>query len=319
MKKTFTIIEADGTKKKVKVSSDASILTKRDKPTKILFGLVFVLFSFYAFTLLLPFFFLVINSLKEPLLEYTVHLNEGKLFALPEEKMYFENYLKAFTELKVDIGMNEFVYLPEMIFNSLWISLTSIFCGLFASAIGAYPLAKYRFKLRSLIYGICIFNMTIPIIGSTGSMFKLCIDMGIYNTPFYVPLTSFGGFGFNFLILYGFFSNLSWTYAEAVFIDGGGHSTAFFKIMLPQALPPILTLAIMAFIGSWNDYMTTLLYMPNFPTLASGIYKIQDTVSKQGYPRYFAALVVSIVPVIILYASFSDMIMENFTVGGLKG
>ena len=162
--------------------------------------------------------------------------------------------------------------------------------------------------------------MTIPIIGSTGSMFKLCIDMGIYNTPLYIPLTSFGGFGFNFLILYGFFCNLSWTYAEAVFIDGGGHSTAFFKIMLPQAWPPILTLAIMSFIGAWNDYMTTLLYMPDFPTLASGIYRIQKSMTRSGnYPQYFAGLMVSVVPVIVLYASFSDMIMENFTVGGLKG
>ncbi len=318
MKKTFTIIEADGTKKKIKVSNDASILTNRDKPTKVLFAIVFVLFTIYSFTLLFPFFFLLVNSLKGPL-EYINHLNAGELLSFPKT-MHFENYLTAFTEMRMVNSIGEYVYLPEMIFNSLWISFTSIFCGLFASAIVAYPLAKYRFKLRGFIYGICIFNMTIPIIGSSGSMFKLCIDMGIYNTPFYVPLTSFGGFGFTFLILYGFFSNLSWTYAEAVFIDGGGHSTAFFKIMLPQAWPPILTLAIMSFIGSWNDYMTTLLYMPDYPTLASGIYRIQKSMTRSGnYPQYFAGLMVSIIPVIILYASFSDMIMENFTVGGLKG
>ena len=207
-----------------------------------------------------------------------------------------------------------------MFFNSIWISFTTIFCGLTASAIVAYPLAKYRFKLRGFIYGICIFNMTIPVIGSSGSLFKLCVDIGIYNTPLHIILNSFGGFGFNFLILYGFFSNLSWSYAEAVFIDGGGHSTAFFKIMLPQAWPPILTLAIMSFIGAWNDYMTTLLYMPDYPTLASGIYSIQKSMTRNGnYPQYFAGFVVSSVPVIAVDAGFSDMIMTNFTVGGLKG
>lgn len=288
MKKTITIQNNDGTTKKIKISEDASILTHRDKPAKILFGIVFALFALYAFTLILPFFFLIVNSLKGPL-EYINHLNSGDLFSLPK-KMHFENYITAFTELKMVNSIGMYIYLPEMVFNSLWISFTSIGCGLFASAIVAYPLSKYRFKLRGFIYGICIFNMTIPIIGSSGSMFKLCIDMGIYNTPLYVPLTSFGGFGFNFLILYGFFSNLSWTYAEAVFIDGGGHSTAFFKIMLPQAWPPIMTLAIMSFIGAWNDYMTTLLYMPDFPTLASGVYRIQKSMTRNGnYPQYFSA------------------------------
>lgn len=318
MKKTFMIVNADGTQQKIKVSKEGSVLTKRDKPTKILFGIVAVIFTIYAISLLLPFFFLIVNSLKTGL-EYINDLNEGKLLSV-SKSFDFKNYLTAFTEMKMVNSVGEYVYLPEMIFNSLWISFSSVACGLFASAIVAYPLAKYRFKLRGFIYGICIFNMTIPIIGSSGSMFKLCIDIGIYNTPLYVFLTSFGGFGFNFLILYGYFSNLSWTYAEAVFIDGGGHSTAFFKIMLPQAWPPIMTLAIMSFIGAWNDYMTTLLYMPDFPTLASGIYRIQKSMTRSGnYPEYFAGLVVSIIPVILLYASFSDMIMENFTVGGLKG
>lgn len=318
MKKTFTILNPDGTKQKVKVDSDASILTKRGPVTKVLFGIVFVIFSAYAISLLFPFVFLLINAFKGSL-EYINDLNGGTLLSLPES-LKFENFVTAFTRMKMVNTIGEYVYLPTMFFNSIWISFTSIFCGLTASAIVAYPLAKYRFKLRGFVYGICIFNMTIPVIGSSGSMFKLCIDIGIYNTPFFTILTSFGGFGFNFLILYGFFSNLSWSYAEAVFIDGGGHSTAFFKIMLPQAWPPILTLAIMSFIGAWNDYMTTLLYMPDFPTLASGIYSIQKSMTRNGnYPQYFAGLIVSIVPVIVLYASFSDMIMKNFTVGGLKG
>lgn len=317
MKKTITIQNGDGTTTKVRVSEDASILTHRDKPEKILFGVVFVLFLLYSITLLLPFYYLIINSLKGSL-EYINHSKTGDFLFFPME-MHFENYLSVFSELKIPNSVGEDIYLPTMIFNSLWTSFLSIFCGLFASAIVAYPLSKYRFKLRGFIYGICIVNMTIPIIGSTGSMFKLCIDIGIYNTPLYILLTSFGGFGFNFLILYGFFSNLSWTYAEAVFIDGGGHSTAFFKIMLPQAWPPIMTLAIMSFIGAWNDYMTTLLYMPDFPTLATGVYKLQSITRAGNYPKYFAALVISVVPVIALYAGFSDMIMKNFTVGGLKG
>lgn len=318
MKKTYIISKPDGSQTKVKVNEKDSILTKRTPLTKVLFAIVFIIFAIYSITLIFPFIFLLINAFKGSL-EYIDHLNAGTLLKFPKIWL-FDNFIQAFTAMKMVNSIGEYVYLPTMFFNSIWTSIVSVFCGLAASAMVAYPLAKYRFKLRGIIYGICIFNMTIPIIGTSGSTFKLCIDMGIYNTPFFIILTSFGGFGFNFLILYGFFSNLSWSYAEAVFIDGGGPWTAFLKIMLPQAWPPIMTLAIMSFIGCWNDYMTTLLYMPDFPTLASGIYSISKSLTKNGnYPQYFAGLLVSIIPVIILYACFSDMIMKNFTVGGLKG
>lgn len=318
MKKTVKIVQPDGSVIKTKVSADSSVLTKRSKSGKILFGCIFVIFLVYAFSLILPLGFLLINSLKDPL-EYIDDLNAGKLFDFPA-KPIFKNYLTTLSELRMPNTMGEDVYLPVMFFNSIWISVCSIFCGLAASAMVAYSLAKYRFKLRGFIYGICIFNMTIPIIGSSGSMFKFCNDIGIYNTPLFVLLTSFGGFGFQFLLLYGFFTNISWSYAEAVFIDGGGHATAFFKIMLPQVLPPMLTLAIMSFIGSWNDYMTPLLYMPDYPTLASGIYSIQGSMTRTGnYPQYYAGLVVSVLPVIAIFIAFSDTVMQNFTVGGLKG
>jgi ABC-type glycerol-3-phosphate transport system permease component len=184
----------------------------------------------------------------------------------------------------------------------------------------SYVVAKYKFKFCKFLYAFSLVIMMIPIYGSMPANVKVFFSWGLADTPFYL----IGGMGViggtTWLIFTSFMESLPWTYAEAVFIDGGGHGTAFFKIMLPQAWPPMLTLAIMSFIGSWNDYMTTLLYMPDFPTLASGIYRISKSMTRSGnYPQYFAGLVVSIIPVIALYATFSDMIMENFTVGGLKG
>lgn len=296
----------------------ASVLTKRNKGEKILFGIVFAIFVLYAVSLLMPFLYLLINSLKGSL-EYLNDLNAGKTMALPD-KLLFGNYAEAFTSMKMLDSMGEAIYLPEMLFNSILYSGITVAGGVLASSLTAFVLAKYRFKLRGFFYGIAVFSMTLPIIGSTGANFKLVYNLGIYNTWFYPLLTGFGGFGFNFLILYGFFSNLSWSYAEAVFIDGGGHGTAFFKVMLPQASPAILTLAIMSFITAWNDYTTVLLYMPDFPNLASGIYRIKQSLKRGGnYPVYFAGLIVSILPVIALFAAFSDTIMSNFTVGGLKG
>ena len=82
----------------------------------------------------------------------------------------------------------------------------------------------------------------------------------------------------------------------------------------------MLTLTIMAFIGAWNDYQTPLLFMPDFPTMASGIYLAQTSIMRAGdYPLYYAGLVISIVPIVVLFSCFSNTIMKNFTVGGLKG
>ena len=298
---------------------DRKILNKRSKSEKILFGVVLTCFILYACSLILPFFFLITNSLKDGW-EYFYDTLDRQAFKMPD-KLIFENYISALLEMKTTNSLGESIFLLEMLFNSLWFSACLVLSGVVASSITAYIVAKYRFAGRRIIDGIAIFSMTIPVIGTTAAMLKLQNALQIYNSPLLPIFLGFGGFGFNFLVLRGFFANLPWSYAESVFIDGGGHVTAFLKIMLPQAFPCILTLSLMAFIGTWNDYQTMLLYMPDYPTLASGLYKIELSVLRETekYPIYYAGLMLSMVPVIILFAVFSDTIMTNFTVGGLKG
>ena len=306
-------------KRKAMRDNGAHILKVRSKGEKVCFGIVFCLFALYAASLILPFVFLVINSLKGGM-EYIDHMNSGNMVKLPGV-WHFENYIKAFNDMSMLNSVGREIRLPMMFLNSLWNCTLSTFSGVFASALTAYVLAKYKFFGRGFFYGIAIFSMTIPVIGTTAAMFKLVYSFRIYNTPILPLLLNFAGFGFNFLILYGFFSNLSWSYAEAVFIDGGGHATAFFRVMLPQAFPCLLTLFIMAFITNWNDYTTLLLYMPDYPTLASGLYVIEQSIRRDGlkFPEYFAGLIIAIVPILILFSVFSETIMSNLSVGGLKG
>ncbi len=298
---------------------ERTILTRRSKGEKIVFGIVFTIFAIYAVSLMLPFVFMIFNSLKGGE-EYIGDIAVGKTF-FPPVKAFFENYIDAFKALKVtDFNGKEINFL-QMLFNSMWYTILFVGAGVIASSMTAYIVAKYRFRGRRLIDGIAIFSMTIPIIGTTGSALAMYNTLGIYNTPLLPILIGFGGFGFNFLVLRGFFSNLPWSYAESVFVDGGGHMTVFFRIMMPQAKPCLVTLFIMAFITTWNDYQTLLLYMPSYPTLSSGLYLVQRSLTRNPfeYPVYFAGLMVSVVPIAILFSLFSDVIMSNFTVGGLKG
>lgn len=103
-------------------------------------------------------------------------------------------------------------------------------------------------------------------------------------------------------------------------MDGATHFGVFVKVMLPQALPIMSTLVITSAIGAWNDYNTMLLYMPDYPTIASGLFNVSRILPRSGNtPAYYAALVISVVPILILFLCFSDAIMKNFSVGGLKG
>lgn len=300
-------------------AKEVNILSKRSASEKVLFAFVFVIFAIYALSLLFPLFYLFTTSFKESY-AYETDIINGSLFALPKlNALDFKNYSEALSKMFILDTYGREIYLYEMFFNSIWYTLGSSFGGVLVSSFTAYALSKYRFVGRNAIYAVIIFTMTIPIIGSTGSTLKLLSAIGIYNTPFFL-ITALSGFGFNFMILYGFFKSLPWSYAEAVFIDGGGHFTAFFKIMLPQAKASIITLVIMAGIGAWNDYTTSLLYMPDFPTIASGLYRVQEVAVDTGdIPMYFAGLMMSVIPVIVLFSCCSDTIMKNFTMGGLKG
>lgn len=287
---------------------------------KVIFTVVFVLFSIYTLIMLYPFMYLILKSLQNSM-DYkgVTWNNTGSSVPM----FYFKsgltpsNYWTALTGMTQQTANGD-VNLLGMFFNSVWYTGAYIVGGVFASALTAYNLAKYKFPCSGLLYGIAIFSMTIPVIGTTGSMYKFISQIGIYDNPLFVLCTAPAGFGFQFLVLYGFFCNVSWSYAEAVFIDGGGHFTVFFKIMLPQAMPAMTTLGILSFISYWNNYEAVLMYLPSYPTLASGLYVLEQTYT-DNRPAYLAGLVVMTVPVLALFAVFSNVIMSNMSVGGLKG
>lgn len=291
----------------------------RTRVEKCVFTVAFTLFAAYAIIIIYPFIYLLLKSLqnvKDYLGVTWSGVGNPPTFYY-ESGLTPSNFVHAFTQMKQTTSSGE-VGLIGMFINSIWITGIYMVLGVVVSAFTAYNLAKYKFPGSGLIYAIAIFSMTIPIVGNTGSLFKFAVDSGIYDTPLFVVCTAAGGFGFNFIVLYGFFSNVSWNYAEAVFIDGGGHFTAFFRAMLPQALPSMVTLAILQFISYWNNYQTILMYLPSFPTLAAGLY-VLELAMRDNKPVYYASLLVMSIPALLIFSIFSNVIMSNLSVGGLKG
>ena len=87
-----------------------------------------------------------------------------------------------------------------------------------------------------------------------------------------------------------------------------------------MAKGPIIAISIIQLIGLWNDYLTPSIYLPNKPTIAVGLKYLSDTMIQQGnYTLLFATIIIAMIPIITLFCCFSKTIMENTSVGGLKG
>ena len=283
----------------------ADMFRKKTVGQLIVFGIAFVLFAIYAYTILYTSGWAVLASLR-PRRDLM-----NNPFGAPVQ-ISFSNYVSAFNGMKVgNTGM------VLMIINSLWYSIGGTLVNIACATTIAYVVSKYKFVGRGTIYTIAVVVMVLPIIGSLPATYKLVKTLNIHDSPL-ILLTFASGFGFNFIVLYGFFSNVSWSYAEAGLIDGADDFVIFGSIMLPQAIPAILSLFIIAFIGVWNDYQGPLLYLEKMPTLSVGIFLYQEETQANPHILY-AAIVLSMLPIIGLFIGFSETIMTNTVAGGLKG
>jgi len=270
---------------------------------------VFVFFILYSGTLLFAWSWVLIQSLKDPDI-YTV---DKLMFPNP---IYLRNYIDAFENLSdPSSGTNMF----DMIFNSLWYTFGSIIIQMTSAVTVAYVVAKFKFFGRNLLYSVALISMMIPIVGAMPSAYKIYDALGILDNPLIV-LKNLNAFGWNFIVIHGFFKSLSWSYAESAYIDGAGHFKVFLHIMLPQVLIPISALCIMSFINLWNDYMTPLLYFPSYPTLVTGLYLYEDQMGRLlNYPTLFAGVIICVLPVIIVFIAFQDKLLVINIGGGIKG
>ncbi|WP_214626627.1 carbohydrate ABC transporter permease [Paenibacillus agaridevorans] len=280
---------------------------KRTKLQKAVIGLFFVLFVLYALSLIFPFLWTLYNSFKTN----REFFAEGGVWSLPQQWMV-SNYAKVWNEYNM----------VTYFWNSIKLTAIGTAISVLSAAMASYIVAKYDFKLKRVIYITAISVMLIPAIGSISALYKFMNETGLYNTHFGIILLYSSGLGLNFIVLYGFFLGVSWSYAEAAFVDGASDWQVFAKVMIPQAMPALGAVSIITGIGLWNDYFTPWMFLADKDkfTLALGLRQI---VLEQAYaadwPKMFAAMIVATVPILIVYSLFQKTLIENTVAGGLKG
>lgn len=193
--------------------------------------------------------------------------------------------------------------------------------SMMSSLMAAYILSRFRFIGRNFIYSVAVVKQFIPIFGTAGKAFMLLTDLGMIDNYWTIWISGAGGFDYAFLIIYSYFENVDRAYAESAKMDGAGNLTIFFRIMIPLVWPSILVMGLSETIKLYNDYGTSLIYIPNKPTLANGIYALENMSSRQegGLVVYFAAIVLSVIPVTILYSFSQNSIFKISLDGGVKG
>lgn len=279
---------------------------------KIFLVAFFLFFVFEAVFQLYPFLWVINNSLKSTE-EFNSQLSTSSLTTT----WALINYVKVFDEFVV----NGDVYYITMLWNSIWQTGVYLFVNLLASAMIAYALSRYRFPGRGFLYGLLIFTQTIPIIGTGAASYKLRFELGMINNPYTIWFYWMNGFDYSAFIMFGTFVGISKSYSESAELDGANDLQILLKIMLPQVVPLIVALMVTNFVGRWNDYATAQISLNKYPSLAYGmfLYQVGSNWSESGKVTYYAALVMTALPGVLLYAFFQNIIIKNVSVGGLKG
>ena len=280
---------------------------KKSKSEKIVLWITFAIFLAYAVSLVYPLIWIAINAFKTP----------EEFFIYPfkkPESFYWKNFLEAFA---MEYRRTNLV---GMFKNSLILCVGCTFVSVFVPTITAYVISKYDFRGRNFIYSVAIATMLIPTTGTLASLYGLMNDLQLLNKYIGIIIMSSGGFGFNFVMVYGFFRTISWSYAEAAMLDGADDFQIFVRVMIPQVLPSLVAIGIISLINYWNDYFTPYMFLRAHPTVAVGLEKfLQQAESKNEWPKLFAAILISITPMIAIFSVFQKTIMENTVAGGLKG
>ena len=279
---------------------------KRKRKRKKLFIAVAAVLLIYAATMLIPMYFVIVNSLKRPSQFYE------NPWTLPKV-LYLANYRSVF---QLSVGE---VSIFRMYINSIIFTVASTLISCAATTVTAYTVARFDFRGKGLLVSIGIGAMLIPDLGSRSVVYKMYVDLNMIDTWF-ILIQYATPFGMMFLITYSLFKTVSKTYAEAAKIDGANEFHIYWYVVLPMCLPVLVTLAIFSFQGNWNDYVWPLIVTNSAQsrTLTAGLATFSGSYAHQ-YGKQMAGAVLSALPILLIFVLGQKYFIKGIAIGGIKG
>lgn len=232
-------------------------------------------------------------------------------WSLPKE-IRWTNFLIAWENIQIGQGL----------LNTFFVCVGAILCTVPASAMSGYIFARYRSKFTEVIFYAILAGYFVPVQMVLIPLYRLCTNLNLTNTlpGLFLPMTAFG-IPFWTIIYRSFFHGLPGELAEAAWIDGAGHAGIFFRIMLPLAKPATILAVLLVFMGSWSDYLLSLILLndQNLFTMQLRIASFMNSYGTDNMPRYSAAAIIAAAPTVILYVIGHRWILKGTLAGALKG
>jgi multiple sugar transport system permease protein len=253
--------------------------------------------------MLFPAYWMISNSLK----------TDQEIFSIPAtfvpHNITFDAYASTFAD-----------QFPHLV-TSLIVALGTVVVSLIVAVPAAYALAHFHFRLsRVLIFALLLAQM-IPAVTLATPMFLIFNRLNLLNSYTGLILAdSTYAVPFDVLILAAFMQSLPFELVEAAFIDGAGEWGAFFRVMLPLAVPGLVTAGLFAFLFAWGDFLygLTIMTTNDIQPISLSIYTYLGQYSSQ-WNNLMAVATLGAIPAAILLIAFQRYITSGLTSGALKG
>ena len=268
-----------------------------------------VVFAMLSIAWLFPIFEVVINSFKE---NSFVNLNP---FALPNSESFvgLANYVKGMT-------FGNYPFLKSVSY-SLLITVTSVALILLCCSMSAWYIARVNSLVSNAFYYLCLFSMIVPF---QMVMFTLTFtaDQLNLNTPYTIPIVYLGfGAGLAIFMFIGFVKGLPLEIEEAAAIDGCGPIRTFFNVVLPMLKPTLISVGILELMWVWNDYLLPYLVLDRtkYMTIPIHVQYLKGSYGTVDLGATMAVIMLSIIPIIVVYMFAQKHIIKGVAAGAVKG
>lgn len=268
----------------------------------------FIMILIAAIITIYPLLWMISSSFK----------NETRIFkdlGLIPNPATLENYTKGWHGAS---GLTFATYFS----NSFFICFFVIIGTLISCSMAAYAFARLEYTFKRVFFAGMLVTMMLPMHVTLIPKYIMFYNFGWMDTflPLIVP-AFFATSGFFVFLMVQFIRGIPKELDEAATVDGCGPIQIYIRIILPLALPALVTTAIFSFIWTWNDFFSQLIYISNpakFP-IALGLRAFMDFTSRSAYGQLFAMSVLSLVPIILFFTFSQKLLIEGIATSGIKG
>lgn len=282
---------------------------ERRREIGLLNSLAHVALAVWAILVIAPLLWTVLASFKT-----NTEIFLGSPFALPGQ-FNFDSYVRAWNEANVG----------RYFLNSVFVVAMSTAGTMLFGSMAAYVLSRYTFIGNRFIYYLFVSGLAFPVFLALVPLFLVVNNLGLLNTYTGLILVYIAySLPFTVFFLAAFFKTLPNSVAEAAVMDGASHTRLFFQVMMPMAKPGLVSITIFNILGQWNQYLLPVALMQGENAdqkwvLTQGIASISISAGYEAdWAALFAALTLSILPMIVMYAFFQRQIQAGLTAGAVK-